>query len=449
MRPNTDSLHTHRRFYFLLGLLLCLILIRYALQIAIPRFMFTVIVILAALIGDPDEVVAVLICCIPIHESIDFFYTLGFWSMVFVFRFWKRMRINIIVIPVALMLIWELLHCFSDNFSVMELLTYFIPMLVLVLVMSIQVETLDYPFIVRSFSISMLATCLCVFVKLCYLYDFNFILVAANLQRLGHYSNSSSELLNRLNITGGDIQVNTLGILCVLAVACLMQLRNTRQHKKGDISIMVFLLLFGTLTSSRTFLVCLAFMILLLFFSQKGSFNQKIGFLSRIVLLLLVVLLFMWIFFPDVLLYFISRFDTDDITTGRIDIGGQYHNFIISSISHLFFGIGLQSFAQKVTETLRIASVVPHNMFQEIVVAWGLPGLLLFLSFLALMIDGAHKRSHKQRLLNYIPLLIILLKSQAGQFLRSSYTMLTLSLIYLSLCTDLSDRRSIPTSITD
>ena len=45
----------------------------------------------------------------------------------------------------------------------------------------------------------------------------------------------------------------------------------------------------------------------------------------------------------------------------------------------------------------------------------------------------------RRKLINYIPLIIILFKSMAGQLLTSNYSMLALAFGYLNLVQDLND----------
>ena len=56
------------------------------------------------------------------------------------------------------------------------------------------------------------------------------------------------------------------------------------------------------------------------------------------------------------------------------------------------------------------------------------------------MIAMSKKHCKHQSLINYIPLIIILVKGMAGQMLNSPYTMLAFSYAYLSMCADLSPR---------
>ena len=420
----------HGRFYGLLTLLLLLILTRYSLQIGIPRPVFLGIIFLIAVLGDRDEIIAMCMCCIPLHESIDFFYSVVICVSIYLLKYYKRIRINFTIAPVLFMVIWELLHCFEGELSIIGLLSGIVPLLVLAVFMSSDVSDVDYDFVTRAFAFAAAMVCLSLLVRVLYAADFNVASAFAGLQRLGMDTEESKQ---SMTVSGGEINPNTLGIICVLATTALMQLRTVGRGKKKDLVLSIILLVFGALTASRTYLACLALMLVLLLFAQKGSFAQKIRFLVGILLVLILALLVLGLVFPELMQHFYSRFLERDLTTGRLGLMSVYHDFIVSNPRVLGFGIGLQDFGIKMTEVYRVARNVPHNAIQELVIAWGLPGLVAFCALMILMIWRSRHFCRRQSLLHYIPILIILFKAQAGQMLNSAYTMLAFSYAYLSM----------------
>lgn len=425
----------HVRFYCLLALLLVLIALRYALQIDVPPAIFLVIIVCMALFGDLNELVCICICCIALHESIDLFYALTFCILIFAVKFRKEIRISAVVIPILAMVIWELLHCFRPDFSLITYISSCIPLLMLALFMCIDVGKFDYAYIARAFAVTLAAICLMLLLKLLYLSDFNILKTFAGLQRLG---NDAAEV----SLDGkGTIQTNTLGILCVLATTCLMQLRMSGRGSWQDMVLAILLMVFGALTASRTYLVCLALMFLLLLFGQQGSIKKKMKFLGVMILVAAAALLLVYLIFPDLLEYYISRFQDSDITTGRDVLMVRYGEFILENPRVLFFGIGLNCYNHDLMVVHKVAAGVPHNGIQELIIAWGLPGLILFLGLFIVMVRRAKDFCPKQKLLNYVPLIILFVKSQAGQMLNSPYTMLAFSLAYLSMCQDFAPKQ--------
>lgn len=424
-------------FWGLLGLLLGACFVRYALQVNIPVAVLLAVTVLMALLGDRDELIALCLCMIPLHTSVQYTYVLLFALVIYLVKFSGGVRINLSVVPVLLMFLWELLHCFGEPFSPVTFVRNSITLILLAVVMCAGNQKFDYDFIVRALVVSIAAMCLCLLGRLLYVAHFDLAAMLSGLRRLGLDTESS-----HLVITGGQQNPNTLGILCVLAITGLMQIRFSGRKKPGDGLLILFLLVFGALTSSRTYLACLAIMAVLLLFSQKGSLAGKLKLIGSILLAVLAVVVLLALAFPELLEFYYSRFFVKDITTGRTDLMIIYHKFIVSDPKVLFFGVGLYDFLPKMLDRYRVASVVPHNGIQELVIAWGLTGVLLFGLLWGAMILRSRQLNKKQSLLHFVPLLILLAKIQVGQMLDSPYTMMAFSYAYLSLCADLSSGAS-------
>lgn len=427
-----------RQFWVLLGLLLGLIFVRYALQVDFPRSILLLVAVLAAVLGDWDEIIAVCICCIPLHTAFHYIYALLFCIAIYAVKYSSGIRLNLSIVPVLLMILWELLHCFGEPFSAVHFAGDCIPLLLLALLMCSRDRAFDYDFIVRALAVATAAMCMVLLGKLVYLADFDLAAAFSSLQRLGL---DSEETRASLAVAGGEQNPNTLGILCVLAATGLLQLRTAGRGGVGETALVVVLLLFGSMTSSRTYLVCLALMAVLLLFAQPGSLGGKFRFLGALVLVLVLALAVLYAFFPELMAYYASRFEEADLTTGRMGLMEIYHEFIVSDPEIAFFGIGLHDFSDKVLLEYTVAEHVPHNGIQELVIAWGLPGLVLFGWMWTEMVLRSRSRGGRRTLLHYIPLLILLAKIQAGQMLTSSYTMLAFSYAYLSMCADLRPKR--------
>lgn len=438
MNQLNQKQHSRLLFWSLLGLLLAACFIRYSLQVNIPLAALLAVTVLIALLGGRDETAALCLCMIPLHTSVQYTYVLLFALVLYLVKFSAGVRFNLTIVPVLLMLLWELLHCFGEPFGVAELVGDFLPLLLLAVLMCAGDEKFDYDFIVRALAVSIAAMCLCLMGRLLYAANFNLGATLSGLRRLGLDTEETN-----LAITGGQQNPNTLGILCVLAMTGLIQLRGSGRKKPGDGALILFLLVFGALTSSRTYLACLAIMAVLLVLGQKGSLSGKLKFLGGILLVLLAALLVLWLLFPELLEFYYGRFFMEDISTGRTDLMAAYHKFIMSDPKVLFFGIGMQDYAPKLLEVYRVASHVPHNGIQELIIAWGIPGLLLFGFLWAVMILRSRQQNKNQTLIHYIPLLVLLAKVQVGQMLDSPYTMLAFSYAYLSLCADIAPGASL------
>ena len=412
-------------FYSLLACLLIFLFLRNAFQLVIPMMLLSLIVIAAMALGNRDEMIAMLLCCIPLHSTLDLFLIMGSGAILYLVKNYSRMRLGGFVVLVLVMLFWEFLHCFEVGFSLKITLGAVVALVVLAVIVSSDIENVDYSFVIRVMAIFSLCVCMVCFMNLLMNADFNVLTALKSMQRLGDVYEGDSVLSESIN-------PNTLGIINLLVVSALIQLRFLKQNKKSDNIIIFVLLLFGLLTASRTFLVCVLVAMLCFVMGLSGTLMKKLRFLAMMLLFAgIIALVYMWIF-PDSFNFFVSRFLDGNILGGRDTLMSEYHEYLFSHADTMIFGVGLSNFAEKVTHT--ITDTVPHNCIQEIIVAWGIPGLCMMLLMIVMMIWEAKKRVKRMALMNYIPLILILFKSLAGQFLTSAYTMLALILVFLSLC---------------
>ncbi len=413
-------------FYTLLTVLLGLIFIRYVFQIGFPRQVLLAVAILIVMWGDKDSIIALSVCCIPLYTSMQYTFAICVGLMVYCYKYGEDIKIDLSFLLLLAIMIWELMHGFNGPFSPVHYLGTMVPFVLCAVLMYDRAYKADYFFIVQAFALATLAICVVLLSKVVVSSGFNVIRALADLRRLGIDEEATA-------VVGAELNPNTLGILCVLAITGLLQSRMF--HRKSifnDVQILI-LLLFGVMTSSRTFLACLAIMAILFFFAQKGSIFKKLQFLVMLVAIGAAALFLLHLFFPDLLEYYFGRFQVEDISSGRTTIFQAYNQFILSSPRVQFFGLGVIDFADKVMNQYKVTINIPHNGVQELIVAWGLPGLLLFGAFFLVLLLNARQKSGRQGLVNYIPLLVLMAKIQVGQMLTSTYTMLAFSLVYLSL----------------
>ena len=123
-----------------------------------------------------------------------------------------------------------------------------------------------------------------------------------------------------------------------------------------------------------------------------------------------------------------------DVWNGRGDLFKYYNQFMFSSPAYILFGIGMQQIFEKVAPYAPVADV-PHMGLQEVWVAWGLVGLVLFIVMLwrIIKISGQHTRE-KRQFYQYMPLAVTLVFTMAGQLLTSSRALMALTISYICLC---------------
>ena len=173
--------------------------------------------------------------------------------------------------------------------------------------------------------------------------------------------------------------------------------------------MIVFLVFIGLLTVSRTFLLCLAVIVVLYILLQKRSLFQRALTVLILGSVAIIMLLLISKYFPSIIDNYDNRFGAEDVTGGRSYLLKFYNELILSSPENLFFGIGIQSIASKALAITGVNVQVPHNGYQQLIVAWGIPGLVLMVLFVYKIISQARKLSKKTPLLYYLPLLLLMI----------------------------------------
>ena len=423
-----------RQFYALFSILMLLLLFRYALLVHFPSIVFVAVLAMIAFMGDRDEILAVCVCCIPLCAAMQYYYVVSFCIIVYLLKYGRDIKLDFSFVPMFLIIIWEILHCFSENTNFKALIAMTLPYILFIVLISIRDIKPDYSFIVRVFSVMVLCTVLVMIVRLLIVSNYDLNSVFMNMYRLG--SNSSEESTEFI------INPNSLGIQCVLAISCLMQLRMNGQKKAGDLVMIISLLVLGALTASRTYLACLLIMVAFLFWASKGGVKKKLKLLIGSLLFVLIAIVILYLLFPAALEAFVKRLQVDDLSGGRLRLFVQYNEYLMSSVKSLLWGIGSLDLPWKV-KAYSISEGVPHNGIQEILVAWGILGLLLFLALIYVLIRRSKQENPHQTKMNYLLLVILFAKALVGQVITSPYTMLAFALVYLSLCYDFSSTEQV------
>lgn len=423
-----------KRIYIdiLFGLLLLCTFLRYGLEINIPTIILLCISLLIITLGNNSEILAMCLCCIPLHSSFDYLYVVLYACIVLLLKNYKKIKIDYMVVIVMTIFLWELLHSIDGVFLIKQLVGLMASYLLVLSLHFCRKIKIDYHYTTMMFVRFVTLIGMNLFFRTLKLYGNNFGYAIQQMERLG--------TLEDVTILGGQINPNSLGVLCVLAITMLLQSYLYIKKEKKAIVYILLLFTIGMLTLSKTYVVLLVISIFLFIAEQQKS---KKGKPSTTILILLVLVLGGIIFvnlFPTVVETFIGRWNVQDLSSGRNDIMKASIEALRVNPKLFWFGIGLQNYAE---EALKYVYFAPHNVIHEIIFAWGLPGIFLFISFILLLVMEAKKENKHLKIVNFIPLVIIAAKAVAGHWITSSYTMLTITLIYLSMLFDFSSTQEI------
>ena len=209
---------------------------------------------------------------------------------------------------------------------------------------------------------------------------------------------------------------NSLAIYCSLALSYFVYaILNKKGNLVKNIILLVFSILFGLSTMSKTFLlVCIFILLYLLVMLIK---KYKLGSIKFIAAALVVIAIICFVF-KDTISTTFGRFSiiyythTDhwlnNLTTGRYNIWMQYKAEIISTLPKLLFGVG---FFNK-----RLIAIGPHSLPIHLVYRMGLVGviLLIFLFYSYYKSLGSRVRSNSK---TFLPIIVLILIGLVESFL--------------------------------
>ncbi len=408
------------------ALMMTAVFAQFVFQQQIPQAVYLGLSLAMILTCDRDQILATLIMCMPLSMVFSTTYTLLAAFVILVLRYKDQIRIDQSIVPIILLAVWEMAHGILGGFALKNFIGQFTPFILYGLLMWQDSGKVDYGFVVRCLAVCTVTMCLTLLGMVLVKSGFDISYAFVNMHRLGMAAEENVADTLQFN-------PNSLGIMCVLSVTGLLQMYTTGQGRPTDIVMALTMVTCGALTTSRTFLALLLIMVVLFWLSQEGGILRKIRFLLLIAAVGALALTILMLVFPVAIENFLFRLSVVDISSGRNDLLNAYDKFLYAHPDILLWGMGLLDIGQKVTTQYSVAANVPHNGIQEMVVIWGILGLLMFLFMLGFMLWKGKKAAGKQRLLNYIPLILLVAKIQVGQMLTSYYTMLAFAFCYLSL----------------
>lgn len=222
---------------------------------------------------------------------------------------------------------------------------------------------------------------------------------------------------------------NQLAIMFAISASVILQRIDKKRISKAIGFAMVgYLLFLVVLTRSRTGLLMMAMIVLVyylvLVFRRKRIFSGM-ALLAMIGALVFLVITLM----PGAVEKLMNRFvDQEDITNGRADTFVFYIQKWVEKPWGFLFGYGIGSYFDIVE-----VGISPHNAITDILISWGLFGLLLVAGIIAMCwskgIKGVDK---KDRMMALLPAIVALVASMAGQYLTTGYPHMRQCFLFLA-----------------
>lgn len=393
-------------FFIIFGSLL---FIRDVKGLEIGREILIFISMLVFLIGDLNSIFSFCVFIAPIHTGSPYNFIIVLAALTLIVK--KRIfKFTFVVIPAILMLILlEFVSAFRSVgvFSVSKFIQIAASLILLFFILADRDMRIDASKAVNSYMLGFGFAIINIFGQM--LNEYSFMEIFSLRIRLGNVSAYLNKTMTGMCLSYNP---NMLGGICALsAMLCLILIKKRSFAGK----ILYFVLFFVSsitcfMTLSRS--AILAYILGIFYFFLFSGGDMKTQFKKITILLLLVFVICYTVinYLGSYLTFFFDRFKYSDILNNRGRIFGEYLNVIFSSIDKMLIGVGLQDYTTK-------CSIwdSAHNAIEEVLIAWGIIGLILviILSFIAL--NNCRKNMGKIKLFQLAPLITYFIILQAGQ----------------------------------
>ncbi len=423
--------NNRRRYWISLSVFLLMFFLRDVGGISIRPLFFLIANTILFIFFDKEESIAFLIAMPLLNTGFQYVFAIGIGVVIYVIKNFNDICITKYAISVLLIFAWELLHIIIPPFGVYDYIKYITPFFVYIVVICLNDTEINTRLVIFTFLAVLIFLLTTVFLTTLMHFQFSLSTMWSKGFRLGFTVNKEVQYM----LSGNP---NDLGFYCNLGIGGLLLLLANEERTKVRIIfyILSFIIaLFGFITLSKTYIVVLAFTVLYWFWvTSEKTIPKKLFNILLAILLLLGIILIIRAISPILFKSFLARFTDEDLTTGRNDLFVQYTKFIFSDIDIFIFGIGAQSYYEKVVRmSTIIIDNVSHNGIQEIFLTWGLIGFIIVLFLFFSYFLSAKRRGAKINVKNIMPFLIIILRIQSGHFSTAPLVIIMLAFAYCCL----------------
>ena len=213
---NREQFNRKWTFYVLMSVFWLTLILRNYFNIGIPVAVFLVYALAISVLGDRNEMIALAVCCIPLSTSMQYKYIILIIIGVYVLKHFNDLsHIQAWALFGVFIMVWELLHFNTLNFSLVEYLRSFAELLFCMLIFSDPYRDYDYSLIRTMLALSAVVVVGIVFLNILkegITLDEAF----SGAYRFGKYDGASETFAGQFNPNG-------LGFICNLSIVGLLQ----------------------------------------------------------------------------------------------------------------------------------------------------------------------------------------------------------------------------------
>lgn len=242
---------------------------------------------------------------------------------------------------------------------------------------------------------------------------------------------------------------NFYSVLPSIIIAVYLVLLHNKDFKALDSFYLVINIIFGLMSSSMSFIVCLAITFSLYFAAE--TISSKKNYLFQLLPFVIVVLAIYLLKDSEFMTSAMTRIErttdiesgADKITSGRTDIWTMYYDYFSNNVLRLIVGSGL---GKNATETIGHQS---HNFFIETIFYIGIFGFIMYMLALWKIYGPYRYGVIKISFISTLPFIALLVRGLARCFLTSEFLLFFLIFGALSLWNNSDSEKTEDTKPSD
>lgn len=411
-------------FIFLCALILVLLLCRDVGNIYLSKWIFLFLTVVVFLCYD-IHYSAIFICfLIPLIRGMPNSYIFSVALVILLVKNLTRLAVKSHILFLFAIFLVELLSFVYGGFSIGNYIRFVAPLLLISVLIFNDKGDLNYTKMLLYFVIAAIGA------------QISIILQTINVSGFDNFISAGIRLGNTadlLSVEGIRISYNPNGLsmLCMMVISILLIFfSRVRQYKIFVLAILVLEVFVGGMSLSRSYLVLISFAALIYYLSIAKSLKR---FLTSIVIFTIISIALygaIYHYTPGIIENYTERLERQDITGGRLDISEAYFTALADNPERLFLGAGIQNYPAKYS--MEMSS---HNAIQEVILAWGVVGLILVCLYIFYICKHGWNDAvmRDQKMLYLLPMILLLIGIQSGQFFSSSVTPMYLLPAYASI----------------
>lgn len=394
-----------RSFLSVCGLVIILLFLRDVSNVSVSKWIFVFLSGLIYVFYDLNYMFVFTCFLTPFLVGLPGSYIFAIGLVVFLAKNLRELVISKYILAPVLILVVELLSFMYGSFSLFDFFKFAVIILFTAVLIFTHNEEVDFRKGLTYFILAAVSAQLLVILQSVTVYGLTELVDAG--VRLGNTEKLLAETGMRISFNP-----NEFGRLCTFTLSILLMFLYRRANPRIIvIGLIIVQILVGSFSLSRNFLIILAMITVVYMMASSSSMGKFMKAMAQTAAIALAVYLAVSNLFPNIYDGFVSRFMVADVSGGRVNITREYFAVISENPERLFLGVGIQDY-----EVKSDMDIVSHNGTQEVLITWGIMGLLLVITYIYGIYRHSGIRDREDVLIYLLPLLAIIVGVQSGQF---------------------------------